>query len=98
MDNEVGGEMKQEYLGDQAKKIFRGWTNQICLVLLKLSKIEDLVKSSLGRVVGVKNWSEVWGRMKEEEVEYSVKDSSYSLHNHNWMADGNIVGFGMSSM
>lgn len=41
MDNEVGGEMKQEYLGDQAKKIFRGWTNQICLVLLKLSKIED---------------------------------------------------------
>lgn len=46
--------MKYLYLGDQTKKIFRGWTNPICLVLLKLSKNGDLVKNSLDSVVGVK--------------------------------------------
>lgn len=46
--------MKHLYLGDQAKKLFRRWTNQIRLVLLKSSKNGDLVKSSLDSVVGVK--------------------------------------------
>lgn len=45
MASGVGGEMKRKCLGDQAKKIFRGWTNQICLVPMKFSKMKILLRA-----------------------------------------------------